>query len=168
MGVSRMFRAFMDPIIGALLPIPKLALLPLIMLIFGIGETSKVVTVASGVFFYVLLDTVVGVANIEKIYTEVAHNFGARRLDYFRTVAFPGALPLIFNGIKLGQGVGLLLIVAAEMIGANNGIGYLIWTGYQTFSLERMYIGLIMMGFLGFLSSTLLTRLEKVVVPWKH
>mgnify|MGYP001298491446 CR=1 FL=1 len=168
MGVSRIFRSFMDPIIGALLPIPKLALLPLIMLLFGIGEMSKVVTIASGVFFYVLMDTVVGVANIEKIHTEVARNYGARGLDYFRTVAFPGALPLIFNGIKLGQGVGLLLIVAAEMIGADNGIGYLIWSGYQTFALERMYVGLIMMGFLGFLTSTILSRLERVVVPWKH
>ena len=168
MGLSPLIRTLLNPIIGALLPIPKLALLPLIMLLFGIGEVSKIVTIASGVFFFVLLDTVAGVVNIDKIYLEVAQSFGASRWAFFRTVAFPGALPLIFNGIKLGLGVGLLLIVAAEMIGAESGLGYLIWAGFKTFALERMYVGLIMLAFLGYVSTILLSQLEKLVIPWKH
>ena len=168
MGLYPLVKTLLDPIIGALLPIPKLALLPLIMLLFGIGEESKIVTIASGVFFFVLLDTVAGVVHIDKIYLEVAKSFGASRWVFFRTVAFPGALPFIFNGIKLGLGVGLLLIVAAEMIGAESGLGYLIWAGFKTFSLERMYVGLIMLAFLGYVSTILLGQLEKFVVPWKQ
>lgn len=168
MGLYPLVKTLLDPIIGALLPIPKLALLPLIMLLFGIGEESKIVTIASGVFFFVLLDTVAGVVHIDKIYLEVAKSFGASRWVFFRTVAFPGALPFIFNGIKLGLGVGLLLIVAAEMIGAESGLGYLIWAGFKTFSLERMYVGLIMLAFLGYVSTILLGQLEKLVIPWKH
>ena len=168
MGLYPLVKTLLDPIIGALLPIPKLALLPLIMLLFGIGEESKIVTIASGVFFFVLLDTVAGVVHIDKIYLEVAKSFGASRWIFFRTVAFPGALPFIFNGIKLGLGVGLLLIVAAEMIGAESGLGYLIWAGFKTFSLERMYVGLIMLAFLGYVSTILLSQLEKLVIPWKH
>ena len=168
MGLYPLVKTLLDPIIGALLPIPKLALLPLIMLLFGIGEESKIVTIASGVFFFVLLDTVAGVVHIDKIYLEVAKSFGASRWFFFRTVAFPGALPFIFNGIKLGLGVGLLLIVAAEMIGAESGLGYLIWAGFKTFSLERMYVGLIMLAFLGYVSTILLSQLEKLVIPWKH
>jgi len=167
MGLYPLVKTLLDPIIGALLPIPKLALLPLIMLLFGIGEESKIVTIASGVFFFVLLDTVAGVVHIDKIYLEVAKSFGASRWFFFRTVAFPGALPFIFNGIKLGLGVGLLLIVAAEMIGAESGLGYLIWAGFKTFSLERMYVGLIMLAFLGYVSTILLSQLEKLVIPWK-
>jgi NitT/TauT family transport system permease protein len=168
MGLSSLIRTLLNPIIGALLPIPKLALLPLIMLVFGIGETSKIVTIASGVFFFVLLDTVAGVVNIDEIYLEVAKSFGASRFSFFRTVAFPGALPLIFNGLKLGQGVGLLLIVAAEMIGAESGLGYLIWAGFKTFALERMYVGLIMLAFLGYVFTILLGQLERLIIPWKH
>jgi NitT/TauT family transport system permease protein len=168
MGLYPLVKTLLDPIIGALLPIPKLALLPLIMLLFGIGEESKIVTIASGVFFFVLLDTVAGVVHIDKIYLEVAKSFGASRWIFFRTVAFPGALPFIFNGIKLGLGVGLLLIVAAEMIGAESGLGYLIWAGFKTFSLERMYVGLIMLAFLGYIFTILLSQLEKLVIPWKH
>ena len=168
MGLYPLVKTLLDPIIGALLPIPKLALLPLIMLLFGIGEESKIVTIASGVFFFFLLDTVAGVVHIDKIFLEVAKSFGASRWFFFRTVAFPGALPFIFNGIKLGLGVGLLLIVAAEMIGAESGLGYLIWAGFKTFSLERMYVGLIMLAFLGYVSTILLSQLEKLVVPWKH
>jgi len=75
---------------------------------------------------------------------------------------------MIFAGLKLGMGVSLLLIVAAEMIGAQSGIGYLIWTSYEVFDLEQMYVGLILMMFFGALSNLLMNELENWVVPWKH
>lgn len=106
--------------------------------------------------------------NIDRIYLDVAKNFGASRKDFYLTVALPGALPLIFIGIKLGVGMALLLIVAAEMIAARAGIGYMIWTGYSTFDLEKMYVAFVIMAFLGYLASLALDELEKVVVPWKH
>ncbi|MFN8455725.1 MAG: ABC transporter permease [Anaerolineae bacterium] len=168
MGLSSIVRAAFSPIIGALLPIPKLALLPLILLIFGIGESAKWVTIASGVFFYVLYDTLVGVSNIDRVYLDVAKAYGAPTSDFWFRVALPGALPMIFNGLKLGLAVGLLLIVAAEMIGANEGIGFLIWMGYSVFDLERMYVGLLTMAVLGYIITQGLDALEKKVIPWKR
>ena len=167
MGLSRIVRAGINPMIAATFPIPKIAILPLILLIFGMGEMSKYVIVAIGTFYFVLINTMTGVMNIDKIYLDVGRNFGASRVNIWRTVALPGALPMIFAGIKLGWGVALLLIVAAEFVGANSGIGFLIWNSWQIFSIERMFVGLIVISGIGFTSFLILDEVEKVVVPWK-
>jgi NitT/TauT family transport system permease protein len=137
------------------------------MLVFGIGETSKYVIVAIGVFFLVLLNTMAGVINIERIYLDVGRNYGAGRLDVLRRIALPGALPFIFTGIRLGWGTGLLLIVAAEFISSKAGLGYLIWNSWQTFSVEEMYAGLLTISALGLLSFAILDVLERWLLPWK-
>lgn len=168
MGLFPAVRAALQPIVAALYPIPKIALLPLILLIFGLGEASKAAMIAIGVFFLVLMNTVAGVVNIPRIYLDVARNYGASLKDFYLTIAIPGSLPFIFTGIKLGLGMALLLIVAAEMIGAKSGIGYMIWTGYETFNLEQMFSGLIIMAFLGYVFDILLDFLEKRVIPWKN
>jgi len=167
MGLFPVVRAALEPVVAATYPIPKLALLPLMLLIFGYGEASKVATIGLGCFFLVLINTVAGVVNIDKVFLDVARNYGATKKDYYLTIALPGALPMIFTGMKLGMGVSLLLIVAAEMIGAQNGIGYLIWTSYQIFRLEDMYIGLVLMAFFGYFFTMGLNSLERVVIPWK-
>jgi NitT/TauT family transport system permease protein len=80
----------------------------------------------------------------------------------------PGALPLIFAGLKLGLGTGLIMIVIAEMVGARNGLGYLIWESWQSFSVARLYVGLITIGILGYVTTILMDELEKKLVPWKE
>ncbi len=167
MGLSPIVRAAINPMVAATYPIPKIAILPLIMLIFGLGEMSKYVVVAIGVFYLVLINTMAGVMNIEKIYLDVGNNFGASRKDMYFTIALPGSLPLIFAGLRLGWGVALLLIVAAEFVGAKSGIGYLIWQSWQTFSVEAMYVGLIVISVLGYVSSLVLDELERILIPWK-
>ncbi len=167
MGLSRWVRAFLAPMIAALFPIPKIAILPLVMLIFGLGEQSKWVIIAIGVFFLVLYNTMAGVMNIPNIYLDVGKNFGASKVQFFYTVALPGALPLIFTGIKLAAGVALLIIVAAEFVGAKTGIGYLIWQSWQTFSVETMYVGLVVISILGYLVSLSLDELEHFLIPWR-
>lgn len=167
MGLSRIVRAGINPMIAATFPIPKIAILPLILLIFGLGEQSKYVIVAIGTFYFVLINTMTGVMTIDKIYLDVGKNFGASRVNLWRTVALPGALPMIFAGIKLGWGVALLLIVAAEFVGAKSGIGFLIWNSWQVFSIEQMFVGLIVISGIGFTSFLILDEVEKVVVPWK-
>lgn len=97
----------------------------------------------------------------------VARSFGARRRDYYLTVALPGALPAIFTGLKLGMGTALLLIVDAEMVGAKSGLGYLIWTGYEAFDPERMFAGLVVMALLGYASAASLEALERLAIPWR-
>ncbi len=167
MGLSRFVRAALNPMVGALYPIPKTAILPLLLLIFGLGEPSKYVFVAIGVFFLVLLNTMAGVLSIEPVYLDVGTNFRASRLQVFRTIALPGALPLIFTGLRLGWGQALLLIVVAEVVGANSGIGAFIWQAWQTFQVERMYVGLVVISFIGYVSFLAIDELQRWLIPWK-
>jgi NitT/TauT family transport system permease protein len=168
MGLVPIVRTALQPIVGALFAVPKVAILPLIMLIFGLGEQSKWAIIAIAVFFQVLISTTAGVANIDRIYLDVGRNFGAGRLATLWTIALPGALPVIFAGIRLGWGVSLLLLVTAEMVAAKSGLGYLIWQSWQTFIIEDMYVGLLTIAALGMVSFWLLDLLEAWLIPWRN
>ncbi|WP_425057667.1 hypothetical protein SCACP_21920 [Sporomusa carbonis] len=168
MGLSPLLRSAIEPMIAATYPIPKLAIMPLILLIFGLGETSKIFTIAIGVFYLVVINTMAGVLNIDKIYLDVARNFGASRKDFYLTVALPGALPMIFAGLKLGMGMALILIVAAELSAAKAGVGWMIWRAYDMFDIEQMFVALITLSVLGYIFSLLLDWLERLVLPWKQ
>ena len=168
MGLFSPIRAVIQPLIDATFPIPKIAILPLFIMIFGIGEESKYAIIATAVIYLVLINTVAGVRNIDRIYLDVGKNFHASRLMMFTDVAFPGALPLIVAGVKLGMGVALLVIVSAEFVGARAGLGYLIWTSWQVFQVEKMYVGLLIIALVGFTSAVLLNWVERALVPWKH
>ena len=167
MGLSPLIRSAIEPMITATYPIPKLALMPLILLIFGLGETSKIFTLAIGVFYLVVINTMTGVLTIDKIYLDVAKNFGASRKNFYITVALPGALPMIFAGLKLGMGMALILIVAAELSAAKAGIGWMIWRAYDMFDIEQMFVALITLSFLGYLFSLILDHIENRALPWK-
>ena len=167
MGIYRPFRALLDPLISATYPIPKSAILPLILLIFGLGEMSKIVMVAIGAFYPVAINAASGVREINKIYLDVGKNFRAGRWDTFRTIALPGALPFIMTGIKLGAGLALILIAIAEMVGAKNGLGFMIWSAWSTFDVEKMYVGLIVIALIGVAMTMLLNEAERLLIPWK-
>jgi NitT/TauT family transport system permease protein len=168
MGLNRWVRAVFDPLIAATYPIPKSAILPLALLIFGLGEGSKIFMVAVGVFFPVAINSTTGVLGISSIYLDVGRNYKANRWQTFWTIALPGALPVIMSGFKLGIGIGLILIAIAEMIGAKSGLGYMIWTAWETFSVEQMYVGLFMIAIIGFVLTVLLNELERFIIPWKR
>jgi ABC-type nitrate/sulfonate/bicarbonate transport system permease component len=167
MGLSPFMRAIFEPLIAATYPIPKSAIMPLILLIFGLGEASKVAMVAIGVFFPVAMNAVTGVLEINRIYLDVGRNCQASRWQMFRTIALPGALPFIMTGIKLGVGLGLILIAISEMLGAKSGLGYLIWNAWEILDVNTMYVGLFMIALIGFLFTHLLNALERWIVPWK-
>ena len=168
MGLYRPVRILVEPLILATYPIPKSAILPLILLIFGLGEPSKIVMVAIGVFYPVVINTASGVMQIPKIYLDVGQNFGASRWQTFKTIALPGALPFIMTGIKLGAGLGLILIAIAEMVGAQSGLGYMIWNAWQILSVNTMYVGLISIAILGFVLTMLLNELERFLIPHRQ
>jgi ABC-type nitrate/sulfonate/bicarbonate transport system permease component len=168
MGLNRAVYAVFEPLIAATYPIPKSSILPLVLLIFGLGEGSKIFMVAVGVFFPVAINATAGVREINKIYLDVGRNFRASRWNMFRTIALPGALPFIMTGIKLGVGMGLVLIAIAEMMGAKSGLGYMIWAAWETFSVEQMYVGLFVIAIIGFVVSLILNEIERRVVPWKR
>jgi ABC-type nitrate/sulfonate/bicarbonate transport system permease component len=167
MGLNRATRAIFDPLIAATYPIPKSSILPLALLIFGLGEASKIFMVAIGVFFPLAINATTGVLEINKIYLDVGRNYKASRWNTFWTIALPGALPVIMTGLKLGVGIGLILIAVAEMIGANSGLGRLIWSAWETFAVEQMYVGLFMIALIGFVLTVGLNELERFIIPWK-
>lgn len=167
MGGSRWVRAVLNPMMWSIYPIPKIAIFPLILLVFGLGETSKYVTVAIAVFFLVLFPTIAGVMGIPQIYIDAGHNLGARGLSFYRRIAFPGALPMIFTGLRVGLGVALIIIVGVEFVGADSGIGYLVWNSWQLFNINRMFAGLLVLSVLGHLSSVALDALQQRLVPWR-
>lgn len=167
MGLSRYVRAALDPIVNATYPIPKIAILPLIMLYFGIGEASKIVIIAIAVVYLVLINTMVGVMTIEAIYFDVAKNFNAPWRKLFTRVIIPGSLPMIFAGLRLSLGVSLIVIVSAEFVAAKAGIGYLIWSSWETLVIENMFVGIIVITVLGVVSNFLLKEVERVMIPWR-
>jgi ABC-type nitrate/sulfonate/bicarbonate transport system permease component len=167
MGLNSTLRAMIDPLIAATYPIPKSSILPLALLVLGLGEASKIFMVAIGVFYPIAMNSMAGVREINRVYLDVGHNFKASRWDVFRTIALPGAMPMIMTGVKLGVGMGLVLIAIAEMVGAKSGLGYLIWNAWETFAVDQMYVGLFVIALIGFAMTLILNELEKVLVPWK-
>jgi ABC-type nitrate/sulfonate/bicarbonate transport system permease component len=167
MGLWRPVRALIDPLISALFPIPKSAIVPFILLIFGLGEMSKVVMVAIGVFFPIAINSTAGVLQINPIYLDVGKSFKASGWDTFRTIALPGALPFIMTGVKLGAGIALILIAVTEMVGAKSGIGYMIWSAWEIFAVPKMYVGLFTIALIGFAVTFLLREVERWVIRWK-
>ena len=167
MGLFWPVRAFLMPIATAIYAIPKIALVPLVVIVFGLGETSKYVMVALSIFFLVALNTMAGVLAIDRSYKDVARNFGASPAALFFTVALPGALPAIFTGLRLGLGFCLVVIVGTEFFAADEGIGQFIYDSWQILAIKKVYIGLIVTGLMGWLLTLGLDLLERLALPWK-
>jgi len=167
MGLSWPVRVALMPIAAAIYTVPKIAIVPLILLIFGVGEAGKYVIVALSIFFLVLLNTMAGVMAIDRSFQDVARNFGAGPVAMFTTVALPGALPSIFTGLRLGLGFSLIVIVGTEFIAAREGIGRFIYDSYQILAINKMFVGLIVTGLMGWLLTLAVDLVERVVIPWK-
>lgn len=169
LGLSRPLRLLILPVANVLYTIPKIAILPLVLLVLGLGEASKIAITAISVFFLVLLNTVAGVLGIERHYLDVARNLGASRWQVYRTIALPGALPLIIAGCKLGLGFALVVVVGTEFVvsGARTGVGVLLWESWQILAIEQMYVGLVLTAFLGWILNLVLDEIELWLVPWR-
>jgi NitT/TauT family transport system permease protein len=167
MGWSRRLRVAVDPFVAAAHPIPKIAVLPLIMIIFGIGETSKIVVVAVAVFFPVLINTMAGVRQISPIYLEVAENYGAGWFKVFTRIVLPGALPLVLTGARLALNTALVVTIAVELVAAQEGLGEMIWFAWETLRTEELYASLIVIAALGIGLNVLLQWLTAGLVPWE-
>src|SRR5438128_2453994 len=167
MAMFKPVRIFVDPLIAALFPIPKIALMPLLLLAFGFGDASKIALVAIAVFFPVCVNTYVGAANIDKIYWDVARNFGASQTVMFTRIVFFGALPTVFAGIRIAVAVSFIVLVAAEFVATKSGLGYLIWNSWELLQVDIMFCGIVTIGILGLITSALLQELERKIIPWK-
>jgi NitT/TauT family transport system permease protein len=167
MAMFRPVRIFFDPLIATLFPIPKIALMPLLLLAFGFGDASKIALVVIAVFFPVVVNTYVGAANIERIYWDVAKNYGASQSMIFRRIVFFGALPMIFAGLRIALAVSFIVLVAAEFVATKTGIGYLIWNSWELLEVDVMFVGIVTVGVLGLIATVILQEIERKVIPWK-
>lgn len=166
LGFSRWADAIGTPVVYSIYPIPKIALLPLFILWLGIGELSKVTIIALGVFFPVVINTYSGVKNVDSMLIKAAVTFGSNHFNVIRKVILPGALPMIFAGLKLAAGTSLLLLVAAEMIAAQQGIGSMVLHYGNLMITSKLMVGVLILSLLGLTFNRTLQWLEKKLLPW--
>jgi NitT/TauT family transport system permease protein len=160
-------RAYFEPVIGLLYPIPKTAILPLFYFMFGTGEAAKWAAIAVGVFFLMAINTEAGVRQIDKIYLDVARAYRIRPFTFFVRVLLPGALPNIYAGMKLSIGIAIILGVVAESQLTRTGLGFAIFNAQQILDVERLYAALVAVSLLGFAFTVGLDALERVAMPWR-
>jgi NitT/TauT family transport system permease protein len=168
MGVWRPVRAALGPLFTVLFAVPKVAILPLFLLIFGLNETPRIFVVFVAVFFVVQINTLAGIIEIDSRILEAGRAYKAVGLKQFRYVLLPGALPAIFTSFRLAAGLAVVVVVSVEFVAANSGLGYLIWNSWQLFQPAQMYVGLIVVSIVGAALTGLVILVERLVLPWKY
>lgn len=167
MGWSRRLRTIVDPLIAAFHPVPKIAVLPLVMLVFGIGEFSKIFLIGVSAFFPMVISAAAGVRQISPIHYEVAASYDASPFKVLSRVVLPGSLPLLLSGARLAVNVALVICVAAEMVAAKSGLGTMIWFAWETMRTEELYASILVVAVLGTTFNLLLEALRRRLVPWQ-
>jgi NitT/TauT family transport system permease protein len=167
-GMAQMplLHATLNPLVQMFRAVPSLAFVPLAIFWFGIGETSKVFLIAWGVFFPVWVNTYIGVRDTNPLLGRAAASLGATGWRYFGFVVIPGALPFIIAGLRISLSVALVVLVAAELAGAAFGVGYLIQMSQQVFRVDQMFVGLVVLGVMGFAADFLFERAVQRLFPW--
>ena len=167
MGWYSRVNAILEPFVSALYATPRIALLPLVVIWFGIGLASKVAIVFLGAIFPILVNTITGVRTIDADFIKVARSFGASDRQMFATVALPSSVPMLLTGLRLGLGHALVGIVVGEMYGATQGLGYLIAVAGARFQTDKVMVGIILIAGLGVALTELLRAIERRFERWR-
>jgi len=169
MGLNKTVRAMLDSTMSAIYVLPKIAIFPLLMLVFAdpFGEGPKITVVAISAFFLVALSTMAGVQGIDPVLLQAGRNFGANRWQMFRHVIVPATLPIIFSGLRLALGTSLVVIVAVEFVRSQSGVGYLVYYNWQVLSPAKMYAALLVIMVMGVGLTALLQFVERRAMPWR-
>jgi ABC-type nitrate/sulfonate/bicarbonate transport system permease component len=154
-------------LVSALFPIPKIALVPLFIIWFGIGEGSKFATLAIGVFFPTVISTYAGIDNVQRNLIVMGQSFNLSAWSITRKIILPGALPSVLAGFRITVSVAILLLVAAEMIGADNGIGAFILSAGNLYRTDDLVAGVVILSLIGLSLSALLSRIERAAFAWR-
>ncbi len=155
-----------DPVLHGFRSIPVIALVPLSLIWFGIGEASKVALITWGAFFPIWIAAFIGVRDVHPIYLRSAASLGAGSLQTMILVVLPSALPLILAGLRQALAIALIVLVAAEISGARGGIAYMIAISHQVFRVDIMFVGLAVLGALGFVLDRLFVMASRKLFPW--
>jgi NitT/TauT family transport system permease protein len=166
MGMSRRTREGLDPLFALIYPIPSVLFLPLVSFALRREEVAVAVTAAFTSFFLIVFTTMTGVQQLDRTVLEAARHFGAHGARLFLTVLLPGTLPAIFTGLRLGLGYTLIVVVAVEMVGAQRGLGALLWLSWQILRVEEMYVALVTVAVLGAVLTWGVERLRRRLIPW--
>jgi NitT/TauT family transport system permease protein/sulfonate transport system permease protein len=165
-GAVAIVRATLEPVLYALWTIPKLALLPLLLLIFGLGSTPLVVLVVLNTLFLVMIPTAAGIGGASPELMETARAFSANPWQMLWHVLFPSALVEVFVALKIASGAAILVSVATEFVVGGGGLGYIIWNSWQVFLPERMYVGIVVVAVTGTAFTLLVSAVGRRLVPW--
>jgi ABC-type nitrate/sulfonate/bicarbonate transport system permease component len=170
MGVSRIFERIADPWIAALYPLPKISLIPLLIIWLGTGEAYKIVISAVTAFFPIVMSTYAGVRQVDRGLVKAAEDLGANRRQTQLSVVLPAAIPTIFAGLQLGMGVTIILVVAAEMIGGSSqgGMGNLLIQAGQVLETEKVFAALITLTLMGAVIMKGQQWLDRKLTPWAN
>jgi NitT/TauT family transport system permease protein len=155
------------PFTSALYATPRVAMVPLIIIWFGIGMWSKVFIVFISAFFPILINTIGGIQAVDRDLLKCARSFCATDRQIFTTVAIPGAVPFILTGIRQGVALGLIGVVVGEMFGGSQGIGFMVAYGGQTFATDTLFVGVLIIAFAGIIMSAAAEQLEKRFSRWR-
>ena len=165
-GHNRIAQGILDPLIEFYRPIPPLAYLPLIVIWCGIGETSKVLLIYLAIFAPIAIATATGVRNVDPVRLRAAQSLGATRAQLIRHVIVPSALPEILTGIRIGLGVGWSTLVAAELIAATSGLGFMVQSAAQFLVTDVVVLGILVIALIAFGLEMGLRALQRRLVPW--
>ena len=166
MGAFKVVRRTFEPLISALNSTPKLTLLPMLMLFLGIGDTPRIALIALSAMIVLAMHGLDAVRGIHPAYVDLARNNNARSADLLWNVYLPASLPQIFTGFRIAVGRALVVAVTTELIGGRNGLGNLIWMGWQTFAVEKLYTGVVVTTLLGTILHWSFDAVEQLVAPW--
>lgn len=166
-GLFSLARAGFVPLVAAIFPIPKIALLPLFIIWFGIGEGSKVATILFGTFFPTVVATYGGVDNVDRGLIRMGQSFGLSWFSIVRKIILPGALPAILPGFRISAAIAIVLLVAAEMIGAEFGIGAYVLMAGSLMAMDQLIAGVAILSTIGLSVSWIIGRAEKALLRWR-
>ncbi len=166
-GLFSIARTGLSPLVSALFPIPKIALLPLFIIWFGIGEGSKVATLLFGTFFPTVIATYGGVDNVDRNLIRMGQSFGLSWTSIVRKIIIPGALPAILSGFRISVSIAIILLVAAEMIGAEFGVGAYILLAGSLMATDQLIAGVAILSIMGLSMAWLIGKAEKYFLRWR-
>jgi ABC-type nitrate/sulfonate/bicarbonate transport system permease component len=167
-GAYRSLFRLLDPFLQFLRAIPPSAIIPVGILLIGIGDTMKIVVICFGAFWPILVNAADGARNVPSERLDTARIFGVGRADQLLFVTLPSAMPGIFAGLRTGLSIAFIMIVVSEMIGSTNGLGYYILQSQRTFAIPEMYGGIVLLAILGYCLNTGFVALEHRVLAWHH
>lgn len=168
MGWFRTFEYIVDPIIEALRPIPPLAYIPLVLIWFGIGEVSRVFVLSLACFVTCIINVIAGMKEVPKVYVDAASTLGASRLQVFLSIAIPSALPFIFTGLRIALAAAWTALVAAELLAAQSGLGFMLQQGRRFFLTDQVVFVIAIIGLLAFSMDRLFRVVQNRLTAWSE